>query len=126
MWVDVKLMEDPDPSLPHPALQMQAPCRKRLQFVKRPSNVTPAQTLSCTKNVTQTETKSKNAVQQPMKPIIKMDPNANATIREVQSDHKDPFTEEDLEDLANLPTDVEPEDLENMDTDDNEDPNMEQ
>ena len=53
-----------------------------------------------------------------MKPIIKTDPDASAAIREVQLEDEEPYTEDELEDLANLPTNSEPEDLGDIDSED--------
>ena len=53
-----------------------------------------------------------------MKPIIKTDPDTSATVREVQSEDEEPYTEEELENLANLPTDSKLEDLSDIDSED--------
>ena len=65
-------------------------------------------------------------MQQPTKPIIKTDPDASATVREVQLKDEEPYTEEELEDLANLPTNSEPENLSDIDSEDYDDIDPEQ
>ena len=57
-------------------------------------------------------------MQQQTKPIIKTDPDMSATMREVQSEDEEPYTEDELEDLVNLPTDSEPKDLGDIDSKD--------
>ena len=49
-----------------------------------------------------------------MKPIIKTDPDVGAAVREVQSEDEEPYTEHELEDLVNLPTDSEPDNLRDL------------
>ena len=61
-----------------------------------------------------------------MKPIIKADPDTGAAIREVQSEDEEPYPEDELEDLANLPTDSEPDDLGDLDLEDYDDTDAEQ
>ena len=56
-----------------------------------------------------------------MKPIIKTDPDVSATMREVQSEEKEPYTEHEFEDLVNLPTDFKPKDLGDIDSEDYDD-----
>ena len=56
-------------------------------------------------------TQPKIAGQPQTKPVIKTDPDMGAAVREVQSEDEEPYTEDELEDLANLPTDSEPDDL---------------
>ena len=97
------------------------PPKKAVCFAKGPSSATPAQTRSCTRGATQAGTQPKTVVQQQMKPIIKTDPDASAAIREVKSEDEEPYTEDELEDLANLPTDYEPEDLGDIDSKDYDD-----
>ena len=80
--------------------------------------MTLAQTRSRTHGATPARTQSKTVVQQQMKPIIKMDPDVSAAVREVQSEDEEPYTEDELEDLANLPTHSEPEDLGDIDSED--------
>ena len=65
-------------------------------------------------------------MQQQTKPSIKTDPDASAAVREVQSEDDEPYTEDELEDLANLPTDSEPEDLSDIDSEDYDDIDPEQ
>ena len=65
-------------------------------------------------------------MQQPTKPIIKTDPDAGATMREIQSEDEEPYTEEELEDLANLATNSEPKDLGDIDSKDHDDNDPEQ
>ena len=100
--------------------------KKAVRFVKGPSSATPAQTRSHTQNVTPTGTQPKTAGQSQMKPIIKADPDGGAAIREVQSEDEEPYPEDKLEELANLPTDSEPDDLGDLDSEDYDDTNTEQ
>ena len=100
--------------------------KKVVCFMKGPSSATPVQTRSCTCGAAWAGTQPKTAVQQQTKPIIKTDPDASATMREVQLEDKEPYTEDELEDLANLPTDSKPEDLDDIDSKDNEDIDPEQ
>ena len=94
--------------------------------MKGPSSVTPVQTRSRTQGATQAGTQSKTVVQQPRKPIIKTDPDASATVRELQSEDEEPYKEDELEDLANLPNDSEPKDLSDVDSKDYDDIDPEQ
>ena len=57
---------------------------------------------------------------------IKTDPDVSATVREVQSEDEEPYTENELEDLANLPTDFKPKDLSDVDSKDYDDIDPEQ
>ena len=100
--------------------------KKAVRFVKGPSSTTPVQIRSHTRGATQAGTQPKTAVQQQTKPIIKADPDVSATMREVQSEDEEPYTEDELEDLANLPTDSEPKDLGDIDSEDYDDINPEQ
>ena len=84
------------------------PPKKAVHFVKGPSSATPAQMRSRTCGAAQAGTQPKTAVQQQTKPIIKTDPDASAAVREIQSEDEEPYTEDELEDLVNLPTDSEP------------------
>ena len=95
--------------------------KKVVHFAKGPSSVTPAQMRSRTRGAVPAGTQPKTAVQQQTKPIIKTDPDASAAVREVQSKDEEPYTEDELEDLANLPTDSEPEDLGDIDSEDYDD-----
>ena len=63
---------------------------------------------SCTCDAAPARTQPKLEGQPQMKPIIKTDPDMGAAVREVQSEDEEPYTEDELEDLANLPTDSEP------------------
>ena len=65
-------------------------------------------------------------MQQQTKPIIKTDPDVSATIREVQLEDEEPYTEDELEDLVNLPTNSEPKDLGDIDSEDYDDIDPEQ
>ena len=94
------------------------PPKKAVRFVKGPSSVTPVQMRSHTHGAAQAGTQPKTAVQQQMKPIIKTDPDMSAAIREVQSEDEEPYMEDELEDLVNLPTDSEHEDLSDIDSED--------
>ena len=102
------------------------PPKKAVHFAKGPSSVTPAQMRSRTHGAAQAGTQPKTGVQQQMKPIIKTDPDTSAAIREVQSEDEEPYTEDELEDLANLPTDSEHEDLSDIDSKDYDDIDPEQ
>ena len=61
-----------------------------------------------------------------MKPIIKTDPDASAAVREVQLEDEEPYMEDELEDLVNLPTDSKPKDLSDIDSEDYDDIDPEQ
>ena len=98
------------------------PPKKAVCFVKGPSSVTPAQTRSRTCGATLAGTQPKIAGQLQTKPIIKTDPDVGAAVREVQSEDEEPYTEDELEDLANLPTDSEPNDLGDLNSEDYNDP----
>ena len=102
------------------------PPKKAVHFVKGPSSVTLVQTRSCTHGVAQAGTQPKTAVQQQMKSIIKTDPDTSATVREVQLEDEEPYMEDELEDLANLSTNSEPEDLGDIDSKDYNDIDPEQ
>ena len=102
------------------------PPKKVVRFVKGPSSATPVQTRSHTRGAAQAGTQSKTTVQQPMKPIIKTDPDASATMREVQSEDEEPYTEDELEDLVNLPTNSKPKDLSDIGSEDYDDIDPEQ
>ena len=95
--------------------------KKAVHFVKGPSSATPAQMMLHTHGAAQAGTQPKTAVQQQMKPIIKTDPDTSATVREVQSEDEESYTEDELEDLVNLPTDSEPKDLGDIDSEDYDD-----
>ena len=94
------------------------PPKKAVRFTKGPSSATQAQMRSRTCGATQAGTQPKTAVQQQTKPIIKTDPDTSAAIREVQSEDEEPYTEDELEDLANLPTNSEHKDLGDIDSED--------
>ena len=81
---------------------------------------------SHTHGATPAGTQPKTVVQLQMKPIIKTDPDMSAAIREVQSEDEEPYTEDELEDLVNLPTNSEPEDLGDIDSEDYDDIDPEQ
>ena len=102
------------------------PPKKVVHFAKGPSSVTPAQTRSCTHGAALAGIQPKTAVQQQTKPIIKTDPDVSATVREVQLEDEEPYTEDELEDLVNLPTDSEPKDLSDIDSEDYDDIDPEQ
>ena len=89
--------------------------------MKGPSSVTLAQMRSHTRGAAQAGTQPKTVVQQQMKPIIKTDPDVSAAVREVQSEDEESYTEDELEDLANLPTNSKPKDLSNIDSEDYDD-----
>ena len=100
--------------------------KKAVHFAKGPSGVTPAQTRSCTHGATPARTQPKVAGQPQMKPIIKTDPDAGAAVREVQLEDEEPYMEDELEDLVNLPTDSEPDDLGDLNLEDYDDIDPEQ
>ena len=83
--------------------------------------MTPAQIRSHTHGATPAGTQPKTAVQQQMKPIIKTDPDVSAAMREVQLEDEEPYLEDELVDLANLPTDSEPKDLGDIGSEDYDD-----
>ena len=94
--------------------------------MKGPSGATPAQTRSHTRSVTPAGPQPKSTGQLQMKPIIKKDPDMGAAVREVQSEDEEPYPEDELEDLANLPTDSEPYNLGDLDSEDYDDTDAEQ
>ena len=71
-------------------------------------------------------TQPKIAGQPQMKPIIKTDPDAAAAVRKVQAEDEEPYTEDELEDLAKLPTNSEPDDLGDLNLEDYDDIDPEQ
>ena len=106
------------PSRPPPQPASGQPPQKTVRFNRGPSAATPAQTWSRGRVTTAPgDTQSKTAVVMPGKPILKTDPDSTATVREVQSDEEDSYTPQELEELANLPTDSEAEDLVEVATD---------
>ena len=102
------------------------PPKKMVCFMKGPSSATLAQMRSHTCGAAQAGTQPKTAVQQQTKPIIKTDPDMSATMREFQSEDEEPYTEDELEDFANLPTDSEHKDLGDIDSKDYDDIDPEQ
>ena len=100
--------------------------KKAVCFMKGPSSATLAQTRSHTHGATQAGTQPKTVVQQQTKPIIKTDPDVSATMREVQSEDEEPYTEDELEYLVNLPTDSKHKDLSDIDSKDYDDIDPEQ
>ena len=102
------------------------PTKKAVHFAKGPGSVMPAQTRSHTRNVIPTGTQLKSTGQPQVKPIIKTNLDTATAIREVQSEDEEPYPEDELEDLANLPTDSEPDDLGDLDSEDYDDTNAEQ
>ena len=102
------------------------PPKKVVHFTKGPSSSTLAQTRLHTHGATLAGTQPKTAVQQQTKLIIKTDPDVSAAVREVQSEDEEPYREDELEDLANLPTNSEPEDLSDIDSEDYDDIDPEQ
>ena len=103
--------------MPNPSGTSNPP-KKAVCFAKGPSSVTPAQTRSRTCGATPAGTQPKIAGQPQTKPIIKTDPDVGAAVREVQSEDKEPYMEDELEDLANLPTDSEPNNLGDLNLED--------
>ena len=102
------------------------PPKKAVCFAKGPSSATPVQMRSCTRSATPAGTQPKIAGQPQTKPIIKTDPDVGAAVREVQSEDEEPYMEDELEDLANLPTDSEPNDLGDLNSEDYDDIDPEQ
>ena len=100
--------------------------KKAVHFMKGPSSATLAQMRLHTHSTTPAGTQSKIAGQPQTKPIIKTDPDAGAAVREVQLEGEEPYTEDELEDLANLPTDSEPDDLGELNSEDYDDIDPEQ
>ena len=111
--------------MPNPSGTSNPP-KKAVRFVKGPSSVTPAQTRSHTRDAALAGTKPKIAGQPQTKPIIKTDPDVGAAVREVQLEDEEPYMEDELEDLANLPTDSEPDDLRDLNSEDYDDIDPEQ
>ena len=105
---------------PNPSSTSNPP-KKAVHFVKGPSSATLAQMRSCTCSATPARTQPKIAGQPQMKPIIKTDPDAGAAVREVQSEDEEPYTEDELEDLVNLPTDSEHDNLRDLNSEDYDD-----
>ena len=102
------------------------PTKKAVRFARGPSGATPAQTRSRTQSVTPARTQPKSTAHSQMKPIIKADPDVGAVVREVQSEDEEPYPEDELEDLANLPMDSEPNELGDLDSEDYDDRDAEQ
>ena len=113
------------PVTPNPSGTSNPP-KKAVHFAKGPSSATLTQMRSCTRGAALTGTQPKIARQPQMKPIIKTDPDVGAAVREVQLEEEEPYTEDELEDLANLPTDSEPDDLGDLDPEDYDDIDPEQ
>ena len=111
--------------MPNPSGTSNPP-KKAVRFAKGPSNVTPAQKRSCTCGATLARTQPKIAGQLQAKQIIKTDPDTGAAVREVQSEDQKPYTEDEMEDLANLPTNSEPDDLGDLNLEDYDDIDPEQ
>ena len=89
--------------------------RKTVRFTRGPSAATPTQTRARTRVATTPgETQAKTVVA-PSKPIIKTEPDPTAVVREVQSDKEDSYTQQEFDELANLPMDSEAEDLGEVD-----------
>ena len=103
--------------MPNPSGTSNPP-KKAVHFAKGPSSATLVQTRPHTCGATPAGTQPKIAAQPQMKPIIKTDPVVGAALREVQSEDEEPYTEDELEDLANLPTDSEPDDLGDLNSED--------
>ena len=113
------------PLMPNPSGTSNLP-KKAVRFVKGPSSATPAQMRSHTHSAAAAGTQPEIAGQPQMKPIIKTDPDMGAAVREVQSEDEEPYMEDELEDLANLPTDSEPNDLGDLNLEDYDDTDPEQ
>ena len=88
--------------------------------------MTPAQMRLHTNGAAPARTQPKMAGQPQTKPIIKTDPDTGSAVREVQSEDEEPYTEDELEDLANLPTNSEPDDLGDLNSEDYDDIDPEQ
>ena len=111
--------------MPNPSGTSNPP-KRAVHFAKGPSSATPAQTRSHTCGAAPARTQLKIAGQPQMKPIIKTDPDVGAAVRQVQSEDEEPYMEDELEDLANLPTDSEPNDLGYLNLEDYDDIDPEQ
>ena len=111
--------------MPNPSGTNNLP-KKAVCFAKGPSSATLAQMRSRTHGAAPAGTQPKIAGQPQMKPIIKTDPDTGAALREVQSEDEEPYTEDELEDLVNLPTDSEPDDLRDLNLKDYDDIDPEQ
>ena len=102
------------------------PSKKAIRFAKGPSSVTLVQTRLRTHGAALAGTQPKIAGQPQTKSIIKTDPDMGAAVREVQLEDEEPYTEDELEDLVNLPTDSEPDDLGDLNSEDYDDIDSEQ
>ena len=111
--------------MPNPSGTSNPPT-KAVYFAKGPSSVTPAQTRSRTCGAAPAGTQPKIAGQPQMKPIIKTDQDMGAAVREVQLEDEEPYTEDELENLVNLPTDSEPDNLGDLNSEDYDDIDPEQ
>ena len=100
--------------------------KKAVHFAKGPSGATLAQMRSRTHGAALAGTQPKKVGQLQTKPIIKTDPDTGSAVREVQSEDEEPYTEDELEDLANLPTDSEPNNLGDLNSEDYDDIDPEQ
>ena len=94
--------------MPNPSGTTNPP-KKAVSFVKGPSSATLAQTRSHTRGATLARTQPKIAA-----------------LREVQSEDEEPYKEDELEDFVNLPTDSEPDDLGDLNSEDYDDIDPEQ
>ena len=113
------------PVTPNPSGTSNPP-KKAVCFAKGPSSATLAQTRLCTCGAAPAGTQPKIAGQPQMKQIIKTDPDAGVAAREVQLEDEEPYTEDELEDLANLSTNSEPDDLGDLNSEDYDDIDPEQ
>ena len=111
--------------MPNPSGTSNRP-KKAVRFAKGPSSVTLVQMRSHNHGAALAGTKPKIAGQTQMKPIIKTDPDVGAAVREVQSEDEEPYMEDELEDLANLPTNSEPDNLGDLNLEDYDDIDPEQ
>ena len=103
--------------MPNPSGTSNPP-KKAVRFAKGPSSATLVQMRSHTHGAAPARTQPKMAGQPQMKPIIKTDPDVGAAVREVQSEDEEPYMEDELEDLVNLPTNSEPDDLGDLNSED--------
>ena len=110
--------------MPNPSGTSNPP-KKAVRFAKGPSKVTPVQMRLRTCGATPAGTQPKIAGQPQTKPIIKTQ-DMGAAVREVQSEDEEPYTEDELEDLVNLPTDSEPDNIRDLNSEDYDDIDPEQ
>ena len=110
--------------MPNPSGSSNPP-KKAVRFAKCPSTATLVQVRLRTQGAAPARTQPKTGVQPQTKLITKTDPDVSAAVREVQLEDEEPYTEDELEDLANFPTNSEPDDLGDVDSENFDDINPE-